>query len=234
MPEAPQAEFALQQDLVASLTSAYAMLMKRQRTASAAFVRWSTANRRAHEFAWLEPGKELILSEAKEIHITADHPLHDSLNKMRSTIELNPYERELLYGYPYVVGHVHDVPIRAPLLTIPIVITSKGNTLIVGANEELVRFNSLPFRSEFDTAAHELVLNRLIDATPAFPVNQTSLKEFCANVSRELHVAIKGMLDFIIKDSPQQPQGPTQLSIVDCAACFAERVNDNETPLIRI
>jgi hypothetical protein len=141
--------------LVNALTSAYATLLKRQRTASAAFVRWTTPGKRAHEFAWMEPGKEIMLSEGKEIRIPSGHPLHDSINKMMATIQLNPYERELLYGYPYIVGHVHDTSIRVPLLTIPILITTEGGSLVIKANEELVRFNSLPFRSEFDTAAHE-------------------------------------------------------------------------------
>jgi len=38
--------------------------------------------------------------------------------------------------------------------------------------------NSLPFRSDLDTAAHEMALDRLIDATPGFPlttVEQASL-----------------------------------------------------------
>lgn len=49
----------LQPGLLEALTTAYATLVKRQRTASAAFVRWSSSHLRAHEFAWLEPGDEL-------------------------------------------------------------------------------------------------------------------------------------------------------------------------------
>ncbi len=55
----------------------------------------------------------------RDIRIDPSNSAHESINKMMATIELNPYERELLYGYPYIVGQIDDIPIRAPLLTIP-------------------------------------------------------------------------------------------------------------------
>ena len=61
-----------------------------------------------------------------ELRVLPGDPIHDQLNKMMATIELNPYERELLYGYPYVIGQLEGIAIRAPLLTIPISITANG------------------------------------------------------------------------------------------------------------
>ena len=42
---------------------------------------------------------------------------------MNTTSTLNPYEREVLYGYPFVVGRKDGKGIRGPLLTIPAAIT---------------------------------------------------------------------------------------------------------------
>jgi len=205
--------------LVEALASAYATLIKRQRTASAAFVRWTAAHRRASEFCWMPPGAETLLTSGKKIRIAADDPNHDAIAKMMATIELNPYERELLYGYPYVVGHVGGVTVRSPLLTIPIQIHRDGNALIVVPNEEIVRFNSLPFRSATDSTAHEQALEKLIDGTPHFPV-ATGLREFAESVARSMQIGIAGKLDGQIAAAPLQPAAETPLRIADNAACF--------------
>src|SRR6202521_6072024 len=202
------------------MTSAFATLIKRQRNASAAFVRWTSAHKRAHEFAWMEPGKEALMFAGRDIRVGPVSTEHESLNKMMATIALNPYERELLYGYPYVVGQLDGIPIRAPLLTIPVTIQTEGATLIVHPNEEMVRFNSLPFRTEFDTSAQELALARLIERTPEFPLHEEALRLFCDSVSRELKVGLKGKLDGTIAAAPTLPREGTPLQIVDCAACF--------------
>jgi very-short-patch-repair endonuclease len=215
-----EAQPTFQPGLLEGLTSAYATLVKRQRTASAAFVRWSSSHQRAHEFTWLEPGDEVLVSRGNEIRIPPSSPIHDSIQKMMATIELNPYERELLYGYPYIVGQAGDVPIRAPVLTVPITIRTEGGTLIISASDENVRFNSLPFRSELDSAAHELALARLIEATPEFPVENEALRSYCQSLAREMKVAVNGKLDSTIGPVPVQPRRATSLGIVDSAACF--------------
>ncbi|HYL76251.1 MAG TPA: AAA domain-containing protein [Bryobacteraceae bacterium] len=206
--------------LVEALAAAYATLIKRQRTASAAFVRWISAHRRASEFCWISPGPETLLSAGKAMRIAADDPSHDVIRKMMATIELNPYERELLYGYPYVVGHVAGVPIRAPLLTIPIQIHVDGSALSVQPNEEMVRFNSLPFRTPVDSAVHEQALERLIDATPHFPLVAAELRQFAESVMREMKIAIRARLDGQIAPAPTQPAAESTLAIIDNAACF--------------
>src|SRR5438874_3846526 len=97
-PEQEVASVNIHPDLVQALTAAYADLIKRQRTASAAFVRWTSSHARAHEFCWIE-GHESVMLSAKDLRITPNDPAYQSVRKMMSTIELNPYERELLYGY---------------------------------------------------------------------------------------------------------------------------------------
>ena len=206
--------------LVEALTAAYAELIKRQRTASAAFVRWTAQHQRATEFCWLENRPELLISSAKEVRVSPQDPLYESIRKMMATIELNPYERELLYGYPYVVGQIDATPIRAPLLTIPIQIRAEGATLIVKPVEEILRFNSLPFRSDLDSAAHEQALDRLIDATPPFPLSAADLRYFCESVAREMRVSVPAKLDGTLSQAPSQPRASTALSIVDSAAVF--------------
>src|SRR5437773_7791968 len=87
----------LQHGLVEALTSAYADLIKRQRTASAAFVRWTSAHARAHEFCWIEEQPETLMFTGKDVRVGPKDPAYNSVRKMMATIELNPYERELLY-----------------------------------------------------------------------------------------------------------------------------------------
>jgi len=222
--DAPTAEVPLQpkikEGLVEALTSAYATLIKRQRNASTAFVRWSSPQRRAHEFAWIEEDTEILMFAGRDIRIGPVSSAHESVNKMMATIELNPYERELLYGYPYIIGQVEGVPIRAPLLTIPVRITTDGGTLLIQPNEEIVRFNSLPFRTEFDTSAKELALARLIETTPEFPLAAPALRIFCESVAREMKLAVGGKLDGTIASPPTLPRANIPLQIVDSAACF--------------
>lgn len=88
----------IKEGLVEAMTSAYATLIRRQRNASAAFVRWTSPHKRAHEFAWIEPGKEALMFAGRDIRVGPTSTEHESLNKMMATIALNPYERELLYG----------------------------------------------------------------------------------------------------------------------------------------
>ena len=58
--------------------------------------------------------------------ITSDSRVHPNIQKMMATMELNPYERELQYGYPYVIGKLGGTTFRAPLLTVPVGISHRG------------------------------------------------------------------------------------------------------------
>lgn len=207
--------------LVEALATAYAALIKRQRTASAAFVRWASSHARSHEFAWMEAGPETLMSAGRAVRITSESPIHDAVNKMMATVELNPYERELMYGYPYLVGHTGDVTVRAPLFTIPISIVADGGTLSIQPAEDLLRFNSLPFRSELDTAAHEAALGRLIADTPEFPLSSDALRRFVEALCREMKTVSTGArLDGQLGRPPTRPRNAMTLSVVDSAACF--------------
>ena len=105
------------------------------------------------------------------ILVAQDSPIYASIQKMMATMELNPYERELQYGYPYVIGQSDGKSFRAPLLTMPVAITPDGGKLIISATEDLVRFNSLPFRTDFDTGAQELAIARLIEQSTGASAN---------------------------------------------------------------
>jgi hypothetical protein len=214
----PRPEF--QTGLVEALTGAYAALLKTQRTASSAYVRWTTANTRSHEFSWLEPGKETLLTGDGRTRIASDSGIHASVHKMMATLKLNPYERELQYGYPYVVGQANGIAYRAPLLTIPVSITPEGSNLCVSLTEDAPRFNSLPFRSEHDPGTREQSLARLIEQSLDLPLTATALRSFCDSVVRELHVVCNAALDGILASPPRMPTRATPLQILDVGALF--------------
>jgi KaiC/GvpD/RAD55 family RecA-like ATPase len=206
--------------LVEALTSAYASLMRRQRTASAAFVRWISPNRRAHEFAWIAPGEEQLIRRGKSLLVDQSDAAYDAIRKMSATVELNPYEREIQYGYPYLVGHRDGKPIRGPLLTIPVAIDATGRDLVVQPDDELIRFNSLPFRTPWDTDVQQHTLARLIEQAPAYPVDDADIRSLCEALSRDFNIDIRADLDGSLKPSPEQPHSGSWLAVVDLAACF--------------
>jgi very-short-patch-repair endonuclease len=169
----------------------------------------------------MEEGRERLITSGSDIKVAAGSRIHDAINKMMATAQLNPYERELLYGYPYIVGQHEGTSIRAPLFTIPISITAEGGTLLIHPEEELLRFNSLPFHSEFETAAHEAALGRLISDTPEFPLQIDDLKRFVDSLSREMKTAsTNARLDGTLVSAPIQPRAATALTVVDNSACF--------------
>ena len=206
--------------LVPALCRAYADLLRRQRTASAAFVRWNEPGRRAHEFAWVGPGMEAVLTGGRDLRVTRDEPLHAELARLRASVELNPYERELRYGYPYVVGRSDGQVVRAPLLTVAVELAPDGTALAISPAADVARFNSLPFRTAGSDAARDAVLARLIDDTPAFPVTREALDAFAQAVERDLGVERAGALDGTVAEPPARPEAGEGLRLVDAAAVF--------------
>lgn len=107
---------------------------------------------------------------------------------MHATAELNPYEREVLYGYPYVVGRLDGRPVRAPLFTIPVAIDVQGAGFVVSADDDVVRLNTLPFRTDTDTAARQLALENLLEATPSFPLGGNGASVFVQTMERRITI----------------------------------------------
>ncbi len=104
-----------------------------------------------------------------EFSVVPGDALYDAVHKMYGTANLNPYEREVLFGFPYVIGRVANRSVRGPLLTLGVEIVPEGDRLVVRAADEVVRFNSLPFRAEHDTDAHNASLNRILEPPPSSP-----------------------------------------------------------------
>jgi len=83
------------------------------------------------------------------------------------------------------------------------------------------RFNSLPFRVEGDTEAHNGALNRILDQTPALPLTADALSGFVDVVVRELpDLIIDAVLDGSLKAPPAEPRSLTPLRVIDQAALF--------------
>lgn len=110
--------------LVEPLCSAYSDLLRRQGNTASPFVRWTQATGRSHAFAWLGGAirGETLLFRGEPFMVRAGDSVFDALQKMRATVTLNPYERELMLGYPYAIGRREGEAIRGPVLLVPIAI----------------------------------------------------------------------------------------------------------------
>ncbi|MGQ0850034.1 MAG: AAA domain-containing protein [Actinomycetota bacterium] len=209
--------------LLAALCRTYADLLRRQRTAATPFAQWSKATRRAHDFVWLGGrfDSEVFLLEQQPLTFGPTDPLYEAVHKMYGTAKLNPYEREVLYGFPYVIGRVRGKPVRGPLLTLSVEIDAEGDRLKIQPADEVVRFNSLPFRTDVDTASRDHSLARIMEATPALPLSADSLQGFARIVSRELpRVEIWSQLTGTLVEPPAEPKSGEFLAVIDQAALF--------------
>jgi len=202
-----------------SLTTAYADLMKQQRSASNAFVRWPKSARRGNEFAWLCEGSETIFTDGRRKVLTSADSAFQSVRRMESVIKLNPYEKGLVYGYPYVVGRVDGISIRGPLFHVPVKITVTKSSASIEVEEDTLRFNSLPFRSDTQSDAAKLRLDQFVISAPDIPVTQADLRRLCEHMQLDLTVHLQGAIDGSLSE-PKEVRTGTGLSIVDAAAIF--------------
>ena len=161
------------------------------------------------------------MRDGHSLRVPRESSIFESVQKMHATGDLNPYEREILYGYPYVVGRFEGRAIRAPLLVIPVTIRIEGSGFLVSPDDELVRFNTLPFRAETDVAAREQAIERLLQSTPPFPLGANGAATFVQGLSRELpEVEIGATLDGRLPAPPVRPNAGSYLALVDQAALF--------------
>lgn len=213
----------LDPEMRSALCRTYADLLRRQRTASTPFAKWIHTTKREHEFVWLGGvlRKEQLMSGTRALSVRSSDPLYQSLHQMYGTATLNPYEREILYGFPFVLGRIATTTIRGPLLTLGVEIEAVGDHLEVSPGDETLRFNSLPFRTEGDTDARNAALGRVLEQTPSFPLTTTSLQGFVGVLCRELpELRLDAFLDGSLSVPPAEPRSAEQLRIVDQAAIF--------------
>lgn len=207
-----------------ALCRTYADLLRRQRTAATPFARWSRSTTRSHEFIWLGgvyDRERILLDGGKPLVFTASDALFSEIHKMYGTARLNPYEREVLYGYPYIVGNVRGKLVRGPLLTLAVEIDATGNHLDVRSADEVLRFNSLPFRTEIDTETHDQALGRVMECTPSLPLAIESLREFVDVLCREIpRLNVDAALDGRLESPPGEPRSGEPLRVIDQAALF--------------
>src|SRR5206468_12104450 len=106
-------------------------------------------------------------------------------------------------------------------LLMPVSLEGEGGEIQVVAADEVVRFNSLPFRNEADTEARELAIRRVIDATPPFPFGDAGLALFADVLVHALGIDRAGSrLDGTLNDPPVMPTRGEGLWLVDQAAIF--------------
>jgi very-short-patch-repair endonuclease len=216
----------LKDGLVSALARVYADVLRRQGRTTTPFVRWSKVTNRAHEFAWLGDveRREVLLHSREPLRVRPNSPLFDAVQKMHATATLNPYEREILYGYPYVVGRRDGETIRGPLLTLAVDITVEGNGYLVHAADDVAHVNALPFKAEGDPEDHEKRIGRVLDAMPVLPLTGESLERLVEAITREFRYIQRGdaVLDGRLVAPPAEPYGAADLGLwlVDQAALF--------------
>lgn len=208
-----------------ALCGAYADFLRRQRIGGiGALSDWPIPNlRRAPEFVWLggdAETRERLMSGFQDLGIGAGHPALASIKKMSATITLNPYEREAIYGYPFVIGKQGNRAIRAPLLMVPVIISPEGRGFVITPTEERAEFNPFPFLSDTSTEARELSLSRLVQDLPQLPISLQALQRFVDSLQREIEgLEVAGNLDGRLSAEPERPRGPRRyLSVIDQAA----------------
>lgn len=216
----------LKEGLLSALARVYGDVLRRQGRTTTPFVRWSKVTGRAHEFAWLGRLEtcEALLHGRGPLRVRRNNALFDAVQKMHATATLNPYEREVLYGYPYVIGRRDGETVRGPLLTMAVRIEVEGDGFLVHAADDVVHVNALPFKAEGDLEVHEQKIGRVIDATPAFPLDATGLERLAEALTREFRYVQRGdaALDGRLVAPPAEPRGSADqgLWLVDQAALF--------------
>lgn len=217
------AEMTVIGELIGPLCSAYAELLRRQGHSGSAFVRWPQQTARSHAFAWLGGSveAETVLSRGEPLTVHSAMPIFNDLQKMRATVTLNPYEQDLMLGYPYVIGRREGEIIRGPVLLMPVRLDGEGGQLRILASDEVVRFNSLPFRTEGDTEARELAIRQVIDATPSLPLGTEDFRRFIDILVHALRIDRgNARLDGTLTAPPAIPTRSDGLWLIDQAAIF--------------
>jgi very-short-patch-repair endonuclease len=157
------------------------------------------------------------------LKISRASSLFEVVHKMHATASLNPYEREVLYGYPYVLGRRDGEAVRGPLLTLAIRVDAAGDGFLIDAADDVAHLNALHFHSEGDVEAHERAIGRVMEATPELPLTPAGLERLVEVLRREFQDVSLGdaSLDGRLVAPPSEPRsGPDGLRLVDQAAIF--------------
>ena len=209
------------QPLIQNVLQAYREFLLHQGSAAFALVRWGRATR-SLDFAWLGPveTEETLILRGEPLKVPRDSPLFETVKKMHTTVTLNPYEREVLYGFPFVIGRRDGKSIRAPLLTIPLSVVAAGDGFSLSGNDDALRFNALPFRVDGQETL-DLALGRLARETPDWPADLQSIRDFLVVFEREF-TEVKGidLLDATLGPPPSEPTAGEFLRLEQQAAVF--------------
>jgi len=227
LPEStPSGQRPLHEGLLPAVTRVYAQVLRHQGRTTTQFVRWSKLTGRSHEFTWLggTEKRELLLHGLGPLRVPRRSPLFDAIQKMHATAVLNPYEREIVYGYPYVIGLRNGETIRGPLITFRVRIDVDGDGFLVRAADDVMHVNVLPFKADANLEAHEQSIKRILEATPPIPLDAESLARLVNSVTREFNYVSTGnaRLDGRLVAPPSEPRGGGNqgLWLVDQAALF--------------
>ena len=88
-------------------------------------------------------------------------------------------------------------------------------------DDETLRLNTLPFTVDTATDARELALRRLVERTPAFPLDAAGSLQLRNDLERELPaLRISAALDGSLVQEPSVPNQGEFLEVVDQAAIF--------------
>lgn len=138
-------------------------------------------------------------------------------------LSLNPYERQLVYGYPLVVGRWNRQTIAAPLFSVPVKLdySLKEQALILTPNSEQPAFNAT-FWLEFAGQLQQVFLQeQILPNIPDLPLPLDFIPELVnnlANAIQQLEPLDDWHPHLVGLDQLPQESGADRLKVVPAAA----------------
>ncbi|MCL6537590.1 MAG: AAA family ATPase [Acidothermus sp.] len=205
----------------ARLLQAYSEILSRQQYTITALSKWpSERSRRAPDFAWIgdDISSEQLFMGTGQAIIKSSHDAFADVRRMCATLEVNPYDRELLYGYPCVIGRTGDGIIRGPLLFTSISVQPMRRDLCLELADTQLRFNPYLFDRGGDPELQSHRLAELVREVPELPLTPEKLRDFVSVLRREIpELEVAADLGGAFTSPPDRPTAETPLTLIDQA-----------------
>lgn len=170
------------------------------------------------------PEVEITVTEEAEKEADIDPDREHAFARLRELAQkhaLNPFDREFLYGYPFVVGTVNDKPICAPPFTVPCLVEYDLNkrTLTIRRLTDEMEFNMRLWSHVLSESKQQILRQVLQDGIPELPLDNGQLLAFLRRLSNALDLQVPlEHRNFQLQRLPNPRELPNRLHVVSCAA----------------